>query len=541
MKPRPTMRGRGILRSMCAGPDKIVKPRRDRRESWPMPRLRAEVSALYSAVVMPTLVECVPNFSEGRDKGKVNAIVDAMKMDGVYLLDREMDGDHNRSVITLVGEREAIQEAAIRGVGKAAELIDLNKHQGAHPRMGAADVVPFIPIEGVSIEDCVAMARHVGDEISGRYQIPVYLYEAAATSPERQNLENIRRGQFEGIRDEIATNPARKPDFGQPRVHPTAGATVVGARKFLIAYNVFLNTPDVDVAKKVAKAVRFSSGGLRFVKGAGFRVRGLAQVSMNLTDFEQTPIHRVFELVKREAARYGVSPVSSEIVGLIPKKALEQAAEWFLQVENFDSSLILENRLSAVMGGKMAVGGLRAGVEPFVEQLAAPTATPGGGSASAAAGAMAAGLATMVAIMSRGKKAYLEYERQLSEAIARLSVLREELKAAIDADAESFNTVMKAYKQARESADADGIIDSALRQATGVPLTVAEKAREVTRIAETLRPITNPSMKSDLTTAIALAGAAMEGALSNVEINLESMKDPAFVAETRARAAALKS
>ncbi len=541
MKPRPTLRGRGILRSMCAGPDKIVKPRRDRRESWPMPRLRAEVSALYSAVVMPTLVECVPNFSEGRDKGKVDAIVDAMKMDGVYLLDREMDGDHNRSVITLVGEREAIQEAAIRGVGKAAELIDLNKHQGAHPRMGAADVVPFIPIEGVSIEDCVAMARHVGDEISGRYQIPVYLYEAAATSPERQNLENIRRGQFEGIRDEIATNPARKPDFGQPRVHPTAGATVVGARKFLIAYNVFLNTPDVDVAKKVAKAVRFSSGGLRFVKGAGFRVRGLAQVSMNLTDFEQTPIHRVFEFVKREAARYGVSPVSSEIVGLIPKKALEQAAEWFLQVENFDSSLILENRLSAVMGGKMAVGGLRAGVEPFVEQLAAPTATPGGGSASAAAGAMAAGLATMVASMSRGKKAYLEYERQLSEAIARLSVLREELKAAIDADAESFNTVMKAYKQARESAVADGIIDSALRQATGVPLTVAEKAREVTRIAETLRPITNPSMKSDLTTAIALAGAAMEGALSNVEINLESMKDPAFVAETRARAAALKS
>ncbi len=305
---------------------------------------------------MSTLVECVPNFSEGRDKAKVDAIVDAMKMPGVYLLDREMDSDHNRCVITLVGEREAIQEAAIRGVGKAAELIDLNVHTGAHPRMGAADVVPFIPIDGVTIEDCVAMANHVGEEIWKRFQIPVYLYEAAARTPERQGLENIRRGQFEGIRAEIATNPARRPDFGEPRVHPTAGATVVGARKFLIAYNVFLNTPDVDIAKKIAKAVRFSNGGMRFVKGAGFLVRGLAQVSMNLTDFEQTPIHRVFEMVKREAARYGVTPLSSEIVGLIPKKALEQAAEWFLQVENFDSSLILENRLAAVMGGKMAVG-----------------------------------------------------------------------------------------------------------------------------------------------------------------------------------------
>jgi glutamate formiminotransferase / formiminotetrahydrofolate cyclodeaminase len=488
---------------------------------------------------MSTLVECVPNFSEGRDPSKVDAIVEAMKLPGVYLLDREMDADHNRCVITLVGERGPIQEAAIRGVGKAAELIDLNHHQGAHPRMGAADVVPFIPIDGVTVEDCVAMARHVGAEIWHRYQVPVYLYEAAAASPERQNLENIRRGQFEGIRAEIATNPARKPDFGEPRVHPTAGATVVGARKFLIAYNVFLNTPDVDIAKKVAKAVRFSSGGLRYVKAAGFLVRGLAQVSMNLTDFEQTPIHRVFELVRQEAARYGVRPVSSEIVGLVPKKALEQAAEWFLQVENFDSSLILENRLAAVMGGKMAVGGLRAGVEPFIEQLAAPTATPGGGSAAAAAGAMAAALAAMVASMSRGKKAYLQFENELSAALARLAQLREEFKAAIDADAESYNAVMKAYKQAKESASADGLVDNALKLATNVPLSVAERAREVAGIVEKLGPITNPNMKSDLTTAAALARAAIEGAAANVEINLESLKDAAFVAGVRTKIAAL--
>jgi len=489
---------------------------------------------------MSTLVECVPNFSEGREKAKVDAIVEAMKVNGVYLLDREMDADHNRCVITLVGERDAIQEAAIRGVGKAAELIDLTRHQGAHPRMGAADVVPFIPIDGVTIEDCVAMAQHVGAEIWKRFQIPVYLYEAAARIPERTNLENIRRGQFEGIRDEIATNPARRPDFGEPRVHPTAGATVVGARKFLIAYNMFLNTPDVEIAKKVAKAVRFSSGGMRFVKGAGFLVRGMAQVSMNLTDFEQTPVHRVFELVKREAARYGVMPVSSEIVGLIPKKALEQAAEWFLQVENFDSSLILENRLAAVMGGKMAVGGLRAGVEPFVEQLAAPTATPGGGSAAAAAGAMAAGLAHMVAAMSRGKKAYLQYESELSSAIGRLAQLREELKAAVDADAESYNAVMKAYKQAKEAADGDAIVDAALKQATNVPLSVAQRANEVRALAEKLGPITNPNMKSDLTTAVALARAAIEGALANVEINLSSMKDEAFAGEIRKRASSLK-
>jgi glutamate formiminotransferase len=490
---------------------------------------------------MSTLVECVPNFSEGRRKEVVDAIVDAMKVDGVWLLDREMDADHNRCVITLIGDRDAIAEAAIRGVGKAAELIDLTKHEGAHPRMGAADVVPFIPIEGVTIDDCVAISKYVAEEIWKRYQIPTYLYEASAQRPERQNLENIRRGQFEGIRDEIATKPERRPDFGDPRVHPTAGATVVGARKPLIAYNVFLNTTDVDIAKKVAKAVRFSSGGLRFVKGAGFAVRGLAQVSMNLTDFEQTPIARVFDYVKREAARYGVMPLSSEIVGLIPKKALEQAAEWFLQVENFDSSMILENRLAAVMSGKMAVGGLRAGVEPFVEQLAAPTATPGGGSASAAAAAMAAGLAHMVAAMSRGKKAYAQYEPQLSAAVAKLTPLREEFKNAIDADANSYNAVMKAYKEAKTASEADGQrrIDSALQGAAEVPLTVAERARELQLVVESLKPITNPNMASDLTVASALTRAAIEGALANVAINLESIKDVGIGRKLRARAAAV--
>jgi glutamate formiminotransferase len=490
---------------------------------------------------MLALVECVPNFSEGRDKAKVDAILEAMRVEGVYLLDREMDADHNRSVITLVGDPVNVAEAAVRGVGKAVELIDLSKHSGAHPRLGAADVVPLIPIEGVTIEDCVALARRVGEEIWKRYKVPVYLYEAAAQRPERQNLENVRRGQFEGIREEVKTNPDRRPDFGEASLHPTAGATIVGARKFLVAYNVYLNTSEVEIARKIGKAVRFSSGGLRYVKGMGVSVRGLAQVSMNLTDTDQTPIARVFELVKREAARYGVMPLSSEIVGLVPKKVLEDAAEWFLQIENFDSSLVLENRLAAVMSGQTAVGGIRAGVEPFVEQLAAPTAAPGGGSAAAAAGAMAAGLGGMVAGMSRGKKAYVQHESGLSESIRRLAEIREDLKASIDADAASFKEVMSAFKKAKDDPEAQSAVDAALKKATSIPLAVAERATEVAGILEGLRPITNPKMASDLAVGLALARASLEGALANVQINLGDVKDEAFVGDVQKRVRALKS
>ena len=303
---------------------------------------------------MKRLVECVPNFSEGRDASKVDAIVSAMReVPGVYLLDRESDSDHNRSVVTLAGEPEAVAEAALRGVGKAAELIDLTKHSGAHPRMGATDVVPFIPIEGVTIEDCVALAKKVGREIWERFRVPVYFYEAAAQRPERTNLENIRKGQFEGLLEEVPRNPARAPDIGEQRLHPTAGATVVGARKFLIAYNINLNTSDVSIANRIGKNIRFSNGGLRYVKAMGVDLRGrnLAQVSINLTDFEQTPIHRVFEMVKREAERYGVSIVGSEIVGLIPKRAIELTADFYLQLENFSPAQVFENRMEASLAG----------------------------------------------------------------------------------------------------------------------------------------------------------------------------------------------
>src|SRR5690349_10710008 len=343
---------------------------------------------------MKRLIECVPNFSEGRDAAKVDTLVGVMSsVPGVYVLDREMDADHNRCVITLAGEPDAVGEAAILGAGKALELIDMNNHTGAHPRVGATDVVPFIPVDGVTIEDCVALAKRVGNEIWKRYRIPIFFYEAAATRPDRVNLENVRRGQFEGLREELKKNHDRQPDIGEPKLHPTAGVTVVGARKFLVAYNVNLNTSDVSIANKIAKAIRFSSGGLRYVKSMGveLKARNLAQVSINLTDFEQTPMHRVYEMVKREAERYGAKPVGSEIVGLVPKRALEMTADSFLQLENFSPAQVLENRLADALSGApmmAAKDGKLAGLaRPFLDAVAAPSATPGGGSASAFAAA----------------------------------------------------------------------------------------------------------------------------------------------------------
>jgi glutamate formiminotransferase len=301
---------------------------------------------------MKQLVECVPNFSEGRDAAKVAAITKTMReVPGVFVLDQSSDADHNRSVVTIVGEPGAIAEAAVRAVGKAAELIDLTQHSGAHPRIGAMDVVPFVPVEGIALEDCADLARRVGREIWERYQIPVYFYEAAARRPERKNLENIRRGQFESLREDVLRDLDRSPDIGEPRLHPTAGAIAVGARTFLIAYNINLNTPDVDIAKKIAKAVRSSDGGLRNVKAMGvyLAARNLAQVSMNLTDFEQTPVHRAFEAVKREAEHYGVSIVGSEVVGLVPRRALEAAAAYYLQIENFKATQVLENHIESLV------------------------------------------------------------------------------------------------------------------------------------------------------------------------------------------------
>jgi len=302
---------------------------------------------------MNRLIECVPNFSEGRDLATVDAIVDAMSgVAGAWVLDRTSDADHNRSVVTLAGAPEAVSEAAIRGAGKAAERIDMTRQTGVHPRIGATDVIPFVPLENVSMEECAALARHVGQELWDRYRIPVYFYEAAATRPERVNLENVRKGQFEGLREDALRDPDRSPDIGEPRLHQTAGATAVGARKILIAYNIYLNTGDVSVAREIARTIRSSSGGLPNVKAIGveMKTRGLAQVSVNLTDFEVTPLHRVFGAVKLEAEHRGCAVAGSEIIGLVPRKALEMSVGHDLQLEKFSVERVLENRLAVVAG-----------------------------------------------------------------------------------------------------------------------------------------------------------------------------------------------
>jgi glutamate formiminotransferase/formiminotetrahydrofolate cyclodeaminase len=469
---------------------------------------------------MRQLVECVPNFSEGRDAAKMDAIVQTIvSVPEVVLLDRESDADHNRSVLTFVGPPAAVADAAFRSVEKAASLIDLTRQQGAHPRIGAADVVPFIPIEGVTLEDCVKLAERLGSEIWNKLQIPVYFYEAAARRPERVNLENIRRGQFEALLKEMGTVPERHPDVGDPVCHPTAGATVVGARKFLIAYNINLGTADVGIAKKIAKTIRFSSGGFRYVKSMGVALasRNLAQVSINLTDFEQTPMHLVFETVRREAERHGVPVVGSEIVGLIPRKALEMSAEYFLRYENFSRELVLENRIADAMAS-------RGGLPEFLDALAAPTATPGGGSASAAAAAMAAALGAMVTRLAKLDSGAFEEDRRF-------------FTGAVERDAEAFQRVMAAYKRPKE--ERGPFVEEALHGAAEVPLEVLERASAmVKRLAGLQIPA---KFASDLAVAKALAAAARTGTLENVRINLDAIKDQDFRASVEARQRALNT
>jgi glutamate formiminotransferase len=514
---------------------------------------------------MQTMVECVPNFSEGRDPQKVEAIIQALLAGpDVYLLDKEMDRDHNRSVITVVGTRESIGEAALRGIGKAAELIDLNRHQGAHPRLGATDVVPFVPIAGVTLADCVRVAEWVAEQTWRRFRIPTYLYEAAARQPERRNLENIRRGQFEGVREEVRTNPERLPDFGEASLHPTAGATVIGARKFLIAYNINLNTHDVALAKSIAKKIRASSGGLPHLKAMGvdLKARNLAQVSMNLTDFETTSMGAVFEAVAREAAAHGVTIAGSEIVGLVPRRALEDAAVHYLKVENFHPELIFENRLASVMNSAEAIhesalgsvaamsppdaaerpprqAPLRRLTEGFVNALAAETPTPGGGSASALAGALAAALGEMVCRLTLRRASFAPHHKTIETHLARLTGLRDRLLENVDRDARSYEAVLAALKlpQSTESERTlrQQAIEEATKSAATVPLETAELAKQTARVVEQLRGITIPQAASDLAVALYLAGAAERGAVENVRVNLPSIGDRAWVEQVEAK------
>jgi glutamate formiminotransferase/formiminotetrahydrofolate cyclodeaminase len=470
------------------------------------------------------LVECVPNFSEGRRPEVVNAIRDAIAaVKGVHMLDVSSDTSHNRTVITFVVPVDSAVDAAFAGIRAARERIDLTKHQGEHPRMGATDVVPFIPLEGSTMEDCIVLARTLGERVGKELDIPVFLYEKAATQPARENLADVRRGEFEGLRDEIGKNPAKKPDFGPDRIHATAGATAIGARPFLVAYNVYLgDAKNVAVAKDVAKAVRGSSGGLRFVKGLGLEVDGQAQVSMNLVDTEKTPLYRAFDMVKMEAEARGVSPTWSEIVGLVPERALFETAARHVQLRDFKPEMVLEHKVRAAVTGGETVSG-------FVAAVAGPTPAPGGGSVAAHAGALAAALAQMVAGLTVGRKKYAAVEAEMKEIALKAAALVNELSSLGPKDAAAYTVVMAAYKLPGET-EADAAakkrhIDDALMGAAEVPLETARACVRVLELAQAVATRGNTNAVSDAGVAALLAHAACRGAIYNVRINVASLDD----------------
>jgi glutamate formiminotransferase/formiminotetrahydrofolate cyclodeaminase len=478
---------------------------------------------------MPQLIECIPNFSEAQRPEVVDKIVEAItSVEGARLLDRSSDLDHNRTVLSYAGPMEAVEEAAFLAIKTASELIDLNLHKGEHPRIGATDVVPFVPLSGVTMEECVASARRLGERVGRELQIPVYLYENAATRPDRINLENIRKGQYEGLKHEIETNPDRKPDYGPAKLG-TAGATVIGARNPLIAFNVYLTTSDVSIAKKVAKAIRHSSGGLRYVKSLGLSVEGRAQVSINLTNFRESPIARVVEMIRRESERYGVGIHHSELVGLIPQEALVDAAVWYTQLDQFNPDQILESRLYQTASAKAEDAQSGGNDLSFLDQIAAATAAPGGGSAAAYAGALGAGLTAMVAGLTIGKKKYVEVESEMQAILAQAEELRKELTNAIEDDSAAFEAVLGAFKLPKETEDQQKTRQAAIQIATWnaahVPLHTAANSVRVMELAARCAKVGNLNAISDAMSGAALGRASLTAAGYNVRINLKSLED----------------
>lgn len=470
------------------------------------------------------LIECVPNFSEGRRPEVVAALRDAIAaVPGVHVLDTSADASHNRCVVTFVAPIETVADAAFAGVARARELIDLTGHGGEHPRMGAADVVPFVPLEGATMEDCVALARVLGERVGRDLEIPVFLYERAATRPDRENLADVRRGEFEGLRAEIGSTPQRTPDFGPSRVHPTAGATAIGARPFLVAYNVYLGpASNLAVAREVAKAVRGSSGGLRYVKAMGFEVDGQAQVSMNLVDTERTPLHRVFDLVKLEAEARGVSPTWSEIVGLVPERVLFDAAARHIQLRDLSAEGVLERKVRSAISGGQSLSG-------FVAAVASSTPTPGGGSVAAHVGALGAALAQMVAGLTAGKKKYASVDAEMREIGIRAAAVGNVLSALVARDAAAFTAVTAAYRLPAESEEQQAAkshaIDDALVEAALVPLETARACAEVAELALAVAERGNANAISDAGVAALLAEAGCLGASYNVRINVKELTD----------------
>jgi glutamate formiminotransferase/formiminotetrahydrofolate cyclodeaminase len=483
------------------------------------------------------LVECVPNFSEGRRKEVIDAVVAEARAGNVKVLDIESDADHNRSVLTFAGDPVSVKDAALAVSAKAIELIDLNKHQGQHPRMGAVDVIPFIPISDVTMAECIQLAKDFALEFASRFNVPVYLYEEAATRSDRRNLADVRKGEFEGLRAQIGKNPEKKPDFGPNAIHPTAGATAIGARQVLIAYNVNLATNNLDVAKKIAKQVRGKDGGLSAVKALGFELkdRGIVQVSMNMVDYKASQLFKAFELIRTLAESYGVQVLESEVVGLLPMEALTDSAQFYLRLRNFDKGQILERKLAEPPGDRL----IEKSVAGFVAELASETPVPGGGSASALVGSLAASLVSMVSRLTLKRSEYEKHLAQVREILKMSEGVQSVLLSLVDEDSRSFTQLMQAYRLPKTTEDErhkrSGEIQKGLKGAAEIPMKTAEKATEALRLAKTLAEFGNENALSDIQTAVHLAFAATQGAISNVSINLAAIKDEDYKRQMNTR------
>ncbi len=483
---------------------------------------------------MQQIVECVPNFSNGREPQIYNGLAERIgKVAGVTVLDVSADPDHNRSVITFVGAPANVEEAAFQAIKQAAQLIDLDVHEGEHPRIGATDVCPFIPVKNVSTADCVAIAQRLGRRVGQELGIAVYLYGDAATRPERKKLSAIRKGEYELWKSEVATNPDREPDFGPAQAKPW-GATVIGARPFLIAYNIYLNSNNVEIADKIARDIRFIGGGLRYVQAKGFLVEGQAQVSMNLTNFAKTPIYRVQELVRREAARYGLSITKAELIGMTPQKALMEAAKYYLQLDDMQDGQVLEYKLLDTEGDVLAPN-------EFIEATASARPTPGGGSTAALAGALAAALVQMVAGLTTGRKKYQDVSAEAQQILEDAGHLRVELAKAVDEDSAAFNGVMAVYRDKSLEKDQKAeALESATIYAANVPLRVAKLSLRAAELAAAITRIGNVNAASDAVAGAIMAQAAVQVAGMNVKINCAGMQDQALAAEYRGQIADLE-
>ena len=467
------------------------------------------------------LVECVPNFSEGRDAATIDALRSVIAaVAGVHLLDVQSDAAHNRSVFTFVGNPNATVEAAFAAMRVATERIDLTNHAGEHPRMGATDVVPFVPVTGITMQECVGLARQLGERAGKELAIPVFLYAKAATRPEHERLPDIRKGEFEALRERTLA-----PDFGPPKVHPTAGVTAIGARPFLVAFNVYLDTQEIAVAKDIAKEIRTSSGGLPGVQASGFIVDGLAQVSMNLLDIDITSPAVVFNAIKARAEKRGVGVQYSEIVGLVPERALIGAAESLLRLSNAGDHVLEAKIRAAARPADDAPPAAGPSLDGWIDELAGGAPTPGGGSAAALAGTVAAALVAMVARLTIGKKAYAGVDAQARDILDEAERLRAELRRLVDEDAAAYEGVSRAYKIPKRDSQRAQAIDDALLAAARPPAEVVKLGRRVLALAQTIEHIGNKNAVSDARVAGMLARTAIDGATENVNANLAALSD----------------